>query len=394
MALPTLLLGESIPGENTSVAPTLPDTHPTAPETGATPPLLEQANQQGSVPGDGESERKEDGGDGLDRCTTKSFDTGDVDGMLEYICGGEILLPAHLLPERVDELVWAPSPLPPFNDEKSYLDLKTCLYVQFENGLVPDTHFEELVPLVINWMKQLVDTPCHTMWGSECQKGIEAITRMKTASASLKERLAAAESTLRALNAAALKSFRDDQARYHGKPNQRKVLEGKSAALQKWLSTRQTDTRKALEVAKENHTRAVQEFSTVVGCLLVEAHQQYMAEVDKPMFDEEKLFETLDADVAATTKESTPEEDVPPSEDFKAVPATLGFEAIQKLVGDALNTSGATIDMNTRATLAKNLGAAFTMSLFPNHEQADPPTEPPAPNATVEAMFYFFNCTV
>ena len=303
----------------------------------------------------------------FDRLTAQSFDDQDPGAMLEAICGEEPDLPAEALPTKVDEIILAPPLLPPFADENSVHDLLVCVRPYFEKGINPDLNIDELVPPVVSWMKQLVETPCHTMWGSECQKAIDGFNKMKLASTSFQERVSTACSTMQAIHGAALKSFRDLKHTYAGKPNQARVLAGQSTVLQKWVSTRQANIRKGLEVEIEKHACAINAFGLGVADLLDESYQQYLESQKEPKIDEMELFESLDHLVALQDSEKSEPEVVPIRKDVKipdAAPQTMTFEGMREMIGKACQDSGATIDAVTCTALATKLGIAFGESVF------------------------------
>ena len=314
----------------------------------------------------------------VDRCTTQSFGDGqDTFSMLEAMCNmGDSDIPSELLPGPVDSEVLSEPLLPPWQNENAAIDLKTCLGVHFEKGLKPDEHMAQISEYIVSWMKQVYYTPCHTMWGSQFQKGLEAFSRMKKSAERIKEKVSVSTSTLKAVATSALKSYADTQKLYEGKPNQMQVLESKSNALQKWVSTRQQTIRTALTAESETHQKALEEFAKEISRLAGEAYQQHLEDKSCPMIDEDMLFKELDQTLEMEISDP-PEQVAPTAENPEVIPDTLAFEEI---VSKALGKSSMT--PNTQKNLATKLQQTFSSTLFASGDgQAAESTAPSANEA-------------
>ena len=371
----TLILGETdedVHEPKTCETPTIPDPNATpaglkaTPAGGgdtATPAAVDhQAGQQG-VEGDG-------GKDGavsivetkpsppviseppdvvekapLDRCTTQSFDGSDAGSMLEAVCN-EVDTQHNYDMDQLGSMVLSPSPLPPWANEFSALDLMTCLYVSFEKGMKPDSDMQQLYQPIVTWMKQIQATPCHTMWGSQCQKAIEAFEAMHISASRLREKISAASATTKAISSAALKSYEESKCLHVGKPNKDQLISNKAVVLQKWVTTRQSDIRRALESQVQEHQDASQVFEIVLQHLAKESYQRYL-EAQETQVNEHELFAEMDASLNTQMK---PEEVVPglaPPE-VVPVPQTMALQ----VGGPAIGSSGVKIDIKTQNALA------------------------------------------
>lgn len=320
----------------------------------------------------------------MDRCSTKNFDDDD-DGseafamLVEAIGTGDLQVPMNTLPCFADQLVSSPSLLPPWIDENHAEDLKTCLSISFDEGFKPDSDITELSKQVVTWMKQISETPCHTIWGAEFQKGLEGFQKMKNASDHLHQHVSTAVTTMKALAKAAMKSFEDSKALYTGKPNLGKALATKSAVLQKWVTNRQLGVRRALDAAVERRDQAAKEFEALLGRLAQDAYDGYLADHEPPTINEDALFEDLDACVSMATVE--PPEQVAPKPDETPEEVAPQSSAFEKIVASACGLSGAKITPDVHAKLVKQMGDTFTKLVFPEraeHHGATTPKEVPS----------------
>ena len=307
----------------------------------------------------------------MDRLTTKDYESshvGDMEPiqMLETVCNsddflGELSMANHLY----DQLALGVPKLPPFESEKAALPLKTCLEPHFDTGLNPTEHSVQLAPHIVTWMQQLVETPCHMIWDAEFQRGIDAYNPFRKSAELLCERVSTTRATCKAVATAAMKSFKETEKLYEGKPNKNLVLSGKATALCKWVTTRHTQARDTLDMAIDKHGFVRSSFMAEVQRITLAAYDQYQEDLKVQPVNETELFEQLDKDLEFQMDFTVG--DGPGSGETPEIPETIATvpEAFQDLIQKTLADAGIPMDGSTHKALIQNLGNAYNKTLRP-----------------------------
>ena len=293
--------------------------------------------------------------------------------LLENVCNVDAMLSSMpLVPHYCDQLVLAPSKLPPWGDEKSALNLKTCLESHFDTGLTPE-NMVQLTPHVVTWMQQLADTPCATLWDASNQNAINSYQTMRTSAGTLHERMSAVTSTCKAVAGAAVKSFQEAHAMYSGKATKEKMLQTKAECLSKWVVSRHQQAQQALEKATQAHLKVRETFEADIFKWVGETYTAYMSDLEGQKVNETDLFDQMDQELEAELNLHTQQpEVVAPMEDMAHDQHVPDTKALEEMVGKALANS--TVDPSTQKALLENLGAVFQKTLHgkpvPEDQQA------------------------
>ena len=194
------------------------------------------------------------------------------------------------------DLVLLPPALGGWESEKNALDLKTCLAPQFDTGLTPDADVLLLSKHVIQWMKQVSQTPCHTSWSSEFQEAMDAFRVMRDGSDHFVCFVKTCQSTLKALESAIADNHRKTlQDIPQGHPKRDEILAKKQQALEKWGHTRRTEVYHGLDEACATHHTESNRFDEFLKGALDKAFSEYTSELEKLCsVNEEELFAQLD----------------------------------------------------------------------------------------------------
>ena len=374
---PTLILGETDLADPDDA--TIPAS--IAAESMASPP---KADEPPSVPGSEVNQASQAaaeptlppatlGESPMDRADTMDMDGGDGPGSTAGDGLNELkaivrMDPLAISMAPITNLVMREPQFPGWENPDHVIPLKEYLAPDFEKGYTPTQTFHAICPSIISWMQQLSQTPCETVWGMESQKGINAFGQFVDSCSRFKNKFTVARKTLDAAYEAAGKSLSELLAQVPPNPSK---IQAKKDMLGRWLQKRHLDARVDLDQEQCLHDRANDDFLEQLGALAKEAFEQYQNE---PALNEQALFAELDQQVDGTL-ETPATSDVPCEQAEKqakeSVPQTLGFEAMQQLVGEAFQKAGATIDAAQHEQLAKSLGEMFKNTVFPSDKPSD-----------------------
>eukprot|EP00435_Cladocopium_sp_Y103_P052853 s438_g16.t1 len=364
-------------------------------------------------------------GPSLDRATTMNDEPETVasqspsphaDQILEWVCD-ETWIDSEKFPCELDVMVLStPFTVPILKESEKSLTVGEVLEPLFRDGLRPAKDgSEEFFRSMTSWLGGLSKVHAHDDLTLAAIQGYGDVLASAT---SIKERIGAANATLKAVQETAIKTNKKMVERFGSGPDECAYVKSRQSALSKWVTTRCKDLQTSLDTECSRHSALVQSFHDVLFHLMEKATKEYEDQLHaKLRGTEEDMFQELDAELGVALGASqsldsgeshTVDQGVPSKPEEidtqglqsqasnetddtdqglkskalgasdsdqglpekanevenhtttpESVPATMAFESMQKLLEEAISKSGASVDPQTKEALNKNLQIAF-----------------------------------
>lgn len=333
-------------------------------------------------------------GGGLDRATTMTEDDRDSpesvasqtptpqdDQILQWVCA-ETWIDSETFPCELDVMVLStPGATHILREREKGLDIGQALEPLFRDGLRPAKDGSlEFFQVMTSWLGGLSKNHAHDDLTLKAIQGFEDVLASAT---SIKERIGAANATLKAVQETAAKTNQKMIENYGSGPDERTYVGMRQTALTKWVTNRSKDLQTTLDTECSRRSELVMGFHDLLFHLMEKATQDYEDKLRAKLNGgEEELFHELDEELGLALGESQKLPDESPSNKPaevdtenhtnkpaevdhenqttpKVVPTTMAFESMKSLLEEAIGKSGAHVDSQTKEALNKNLHKVF-----------------------------------